>query len=273
MQHSDTNGTKVRNTKSRNFCLTINNYTLKDYEDICNLKDTMTEWAIQSEVGTNGTPHLQIALCFKNARSFNNIKKLFKTAHIEIAKNKYACLQYCNKKDTCDGKIKDINILDKKNNKLNVCTKPVFNDKMKLYKWQEEILEIIKEEPDNRKIYWYYEDEGNTGKSSICKHICMNNKNALYICGKASDMKYAIIQFVLTHKKSPEIILIDIPRSMDEKYISYSGIESIKNGIIFSTKYESGMCMFDSPHVLIFSNNYPDLSKFSEDRWILKKIQ
>lgn len=276
MAHSDTNGTNGtgrRNTKLRNVCLTINNYTDSDVEILESLKPMMTKWAWQSEVGetgTNGTPHLQIALCFKNARSFAGMKKLFPRAHIEAARNQFACLNYCTKSKTADGKIQDFN-LGENNKPPKLVVKDPLKD-VKLHDWQIKILEILKSEPDDRTIHWYYEETGSSGKSTFCKHICINNEDAIVLSGNAKDMKYGITSIIKEKKLAPRIILIDIPRSTDEKFISYSGIESIKNGIFFSTKYESAMCIYDNPHVFIFSNYPPDTTKFSKDRWHIVRI-
>lgn len=89
-------------SKSRGWCLTINNFTEDDIEKIKLLK---CEYCFQEETGENGTPHLQGMLYFKNARDFKQIKKIFETAHIEKMKNKLASMKYCTKEETRTGKI------------------------------------------------------------------------------------------------------------------------------------------------------------------------
>ena len=54
--------------------------------------------------------------------------------------------------------------------------------------------------------------------------------------------------------------------------MSYDAIESIKSGIIFNSKYETGQKMINPPHIIVFSNFLPDVSKLSEDRWNIKLI-
>lgn len=75
-----------------------------------------------------------------------------------------------------------------------------------------------------------------------------------------------------THEdEDPKIIICDIPRTNLE-YINYGAIESIKNGMIYSGKYEGGQCIFDNPHVVVFANELPDGSKMSRDRWRIHYI-
>ncbi len=50
-------------------------------------------------------------------------------------------------------------------------------------------------------------------------------------------------------------------------------MESIKDGKAVSGKYSTKKMGFKTPNVIIvFSNNYPDTRKFSEDRWMIFKI-
>jgi len=49
-------------------------------------------------------------------------------------------------------------------------------------------------------------------------------------------------------------------------------LESIKNGLFFSGKYESTQVVMNSPHLIIFANEPPDKSKMSADRWHIVRI-
>ena len=42
--------------------------------------------------------------------------------------------------------------------------------------------------------------------------------------------------------------------------------------MICNTKYETGMKLFNSPHLIVFSNFYPDTDKLSADRWKIALI-
>lgn len=104
MAHQGKNGTcNTRSTKSRGYCFTLNNYT---EEDIKNMTCVDAEYVFQEETGTNGTPHLQGFVYFKNAVGFNTVKKLHSKAHWEAAKKpRMACIRYCSKTDTRTGRI------------------------------------------------------------------------------------------------------------------------------------------------------------------------
>jgi len=45
----------------------------------------------------------------------------------------------------------------------------------------------------------------------------------------------------------------------------YSAIEEVKTGYIVNTKYETGVKLFDRPHVIVFSNYLPDGARLSSD--------
>lgn len=135
--------------------------------------------------------------------------------------------------------------------------------------WQDQVLQIIEErcEPSCRTIYWFWDEDGNVGKTSFAKAMCIRNKRVFYTSGKAADVKYGIAQ--MAHK--PHTVIWDVMRSQ-EQYLSYQGIEEVKNGIFYSTKYESGTVVYNVPHVVVFANFPPDRSKLSGDRWSVWRI-
>jgi len=119
------------------------------------------------------------------------------------------------------------------------------------YPWQKNIVDILEREPDDRKIYWVWESDGNRGKTALCKYLSARY-GAVLLTGKSNDMKYAIASM----PNYPRIILIDCPRSMME-YISYPGLEEIKNGYFFCGKYESRQIIGNPPHMVVFANKEP----------------
>lgn len=247
------------NIKGRNWLLTWNNHKeddlkwLEQYTQV-NCKD----YAYQEEIGEKGTPHLQIFLEYHNPRHFNSVKEDFKLCHVEQCKNKLACKLYCQKKETRNG------ITKKKEG-----PKDPLKD-LELRDWQKEVIDLMTTEPNDRIIYWFFDPVGNKGKTTLAKHLCINYPNqVLYLSGKANDIKYGVANFI--EKNKLKLAIFDYTRSQEE-YISYEALESIKNGIFFNTKYESGMVVYDVPHVVVLANFRPDMTKLSADRWVLKEV-
>jgi hypothetical protein len=206
-----------------------------------------------------GKLHIQGAVLFENARYFDSLKADWPKIHWEVCRNKKAAIDYCKKKETATGKRWSQGFPEE--------LEPVLKE---MSEWQDSVWKSLLEKPDPRKITWIVDTVGNRGKTTFCKYVCMNTKNSLYCGGKAADIKYAVSQMV-AEGKSPKICLFDFPRTM-EQYVSYQAIEEIKNGIFFSGKYEAGMVMFNTPHVVCFSNFIPDRSTLSSDRWNVIRI-
>lgn len=139
-----------------------------------------------------------------------------------------------------------------------------------LYEWQQNILDHIKTEPDDRTINWIYETEGNRGKTALIKLLCAKH-NALLVGGKAGDAKYLVTKYEETQGCYPQLVIFSFPRTIEE-YVSYTAVEEIKDGVFCSTKYECKMVVMNSPHILCFANFYPDESKLSADRWNIINI-
>jgi len=96
------------------------------------------------------------------------------------------------------------------------------------------------------------------------------NHNAILVSGKASDIKYAIGNWV--EEKVVLTYAYSILQKTQEEFVSYEAIESIKDGIFFGGKYESKMVMFNSPHIIVFANFKPDTEKMMKDRWKIEDL-
>lgn len=133
---------------------------------------------------------------------------------------------------------------------------------------QEEVLKLVKAQDysNDRNIYWFC-DDGNTGKTTVCKHICMNY-NAIVLSGRAADIKAGVASHIAL-KKELDIAIFHFVRS-EEDYISYTAMENIKDGMYFSGKYESSMLLYNNPLVMVFANFEPDNERLTSDRWIVK---
>lgn len=86
--------------KNRNWCITINNPEERDWLQAKNLhaSGTLEYYVFGTEVGENGTRHIQGYLEFKNARTMSGLKKLWPKAHLEVrAGSSEEASTYCKK--------------------------------------------------------------------------------------------------------------------------------------------------------------------------------
>ncbi len=213
-----------------------------------------------------GTPHLQGVLRLRKKHRMNWLKRhVDGGAHWEPCESLKGSILYCSKK----AKRKRGGRLWTKGWKIREEKKKVRDplEGKELYRYQEEIIDMVLGEPDLRKVYWYWSSRGNIGKSSLVKHLCLKF-GAVCIGGKFSDALYAIAEREEAGKKC-DILIFDIPRSQGNK-ISFTAIESVKNGCFFSSKYKSNMCLMNTPHIIIFANEEPRYGGLSADRWNIK---
>lgn len=260
--------TKIR---SRAWFFTINNpedhgFPTPDavtqmFEDL-----KMTKILFQRERGANGTEHYQGCVYFENDLRFDTLKQLNGAVHWEKCHDWRAAVNYCQKSDT--------RIAGPWNRNMKDAIKPVpwyILPYDKMHGWQKGIVEMCQAKcGDDRKIFWFWEPNGNVGKTALAKHLCFYF-GAIMVGGKEADMKFAIAERLDKGHAVP-IVIVDITRSL-EHYVSYSGIEAIKNGFFFTSKYKSGQVLFDPPHVIVFANFEPEQFKLSEDRLVVKRIR
>ena len=71
----------------------------------------------------------------------------------------------------------------------------------------------------------------------------------------------------------PGCVLMNLPRSYDSSFLSYPALECVKDMLFFSGKYGSAMVNGPPPHVMIFANEPPDVTKLSRDRWCIREIR
>jgi len=126
-----------------------------------------------------------------------------------------------------------------------------------MYAWQSTVLDLVAGPVHARHIHWVYDASGNHGKTYLAKYL-VDHHSAFYTNGgKAVDLTYAY--------DSEPVVVFDFVRDAQE-YVGYGVIEQLKNGILFSPKYESGLKRFNVPHIFVFSNFRAAEGKFSSDR-------
>lgn len=244
-------------TQLKNWFFTWNNYPDNWIELLeTTLRPLCQKYILQEEKGANGTPHLQGCLFLKKKMRWSQFG-LPKEIHFEKTRNAEASVAYCMKDATRNGKTITFGL-----------PKPIKVIET-LYPWQENIEKIILAEPNDRQVYWYWENKGGIGKSAFVKYCVVKHRALFCDGGKKSD----IINLVFNNDMdSCNLLIWDIPRS-SRGSVSYSAIESIKNGLVCNTKYETGVKMFNAPHIICFANFPPDKpDELSEDRWNITEL-
>lgn len=282
--------------QTRNWFFTdqlVNDEWIKENIDIINA------YCYQMERGkeTNKV-HYQGVVQFKTSRRLTGMKKISEAIHWERVKDLKSAIDYCSKEDTRIGETKkygefifaghrtDIEddlqsikngTFDKINSKnylkyhsgydkvINLCKDKIQENKFKdkyskieLIDIQKQWLELLNEQND-RIILWIYDPDGGNGKSTFAKYM-----KSIYNCiilehAKKEDIAYAY--------NGEDYVVFDYVRDIDPKTINYGIYESLKNGIMFSGKYESKSKYFIPPKIIVLANFYPDESKLTKDRW------
>jgi len=239
------------------------------YEDSSSLPLIVAElkkFAFKGKVQTECCPttnkrHLQGMIWCKQKHRDTEFKTL-KGAHFECLKDVDDVANYCNKEETHDGIFRV----------SWGFPEPTFVEEIEvLYDWEKEIINLINSPPDKRSIHWYWEPQGCAGKTTFQKYIFTHYDNTVVLSGKACDMKNGIVTYYNTNKSLPKIILINIPRCA-MGFVSYRGLEEIKDMFFYSGKYEGGMICGKPPHMMIFANEPPDTTQMSHDRFVVTRI-
>lgn len=276
--------------QGRNFVFTLNNPTGPP------VFPAGCEYAYQLEEGEAGTPHYQGYVVFKKMQRLSALKKLLPEAHWENRKGSHdQALAYSTKEDTrieapvntftartpgCrTDLIEAAALIRTKGSWADVIAdedlyevlakhprfvQQIYQHKLQplltgveLRAWQQSLLDELLGEPDSRAILWYYDPIGNLGKSWMARYLAINHRASIFSAGKSADIAHAL--------DNPKIVVWDLSRSLEE-HVNYGVMEDVKNGVIFSPKYESGTKIFPIPHVVVFSNFPCPSGKFSDDR-------
>lgn len=132
--------------------------------------------------------------------------------------------------------------------------------------WQAELNAMLNREPDRRSIHFFVDRTGNSGKSWFCDYYASLHDDVFVMePGKKADM-------ALAYPQTTRVMFLDCPRSKQGDFIQYDFLEAVKNGRIFSGKYESGMKYMRKAHVVVMMNEHPDMEKLSSDRYLVKDI-
>ena len=145
--------------------------------------------------------------------------------------------------------------------------------------WQMKLMaqfEHPTNEHNGRKVFWYYDEIGGTGKSVLADYLAITEPQKWFTAGAFGNSKDAsqIIINAISSGWNGHGIIIDLPRQAESNVGFYQVIEDLKNGRITSQKYSGRVKYLGAiPHVIVFANWKPNFSKLSRDRWVLRQIK
>lgn len=203
------------------------------------------------EVGKKGTKHIQGYIEFKEKVRPIGYLGIPKTIHWgdkdgKAAKgSKESNIVYCSK----DGNVDEAST-------FRLPREIKFPDSIGTLPWQLEILKIIKTEPDDRTIHWFWSHEGGLGKTTFTKWL-QKFHGACMVAGKGNDVRNGVLTWVEDKGDYPELVIFPIPRTFNTDYLSYEALENIKDMCFYSGKFKGGQVCGPCPHVVIFANVPP----------------
>lgn len=138
-----------------------------------------------------------------------------------------------------------------------------------LYEWQKELDAQLSQPADDRKVTFVVDKEGGQGKTWFAKQYCKKHADAQFMePSKKADMAYAL-------QDELRVLFLNVTRTSDsnnQDYL-YAFVESVKDGMVFSPKYESRMKYYDKVHVVVMMNQDPNMELLSGDRYDIMELK
>lgn len=246
----------------KRYCFTYNNYDKNILDKFNTVLSVLGKWIYGFEVApTTGTPHLQGYINLNKKERITGLKKhelLKPLKFIECKGSEEANIKYCIK----EGNYKSNFYKEKRQLKIIDKLRP----------WQQSIIDLISDEPDERTINWIYDPIGNNGKTVFCKYLIVKHNAIIATAGDAKDIANLLTNQIEGGRDLNEntTFIFNIAR---DGFVSYKALEGVKDGLMTNIKYEAKQLVFNNPHVWIFSNDKPDTSKLSSDRWRIFTIK
>ena len=233
--------------------------------------DNCKKWVYQLELSKNGMLHYQCVISLhkkefskkvlSSISSYTGIKEDYINISPSLTGNTSFC--YAMKEDT--------RVEGPWSNKMLEENLPVETLSFgKFYNWQKVVFHIAMGNPDDRSIHWFYDTEGNRGKTQLTRMLLANHGKEVGVIpcvGTSNQLVSAIINMGMR-----KTYILDIPRaksggSWDDRIADLMlTIESIKNGLLVSAMYgKLNQLLMPHPNVIVFSNY--DLNGLSPDRW------
>jgi len=286
--------------QSTRWCFTLNNYTSLDEDSLRLLGESVKYLVFGREQGESGTPHLQGFLLLHKNHSLAKVKTLFVgNPHLEVARSpSHAAAAYCKKdhdyeefgscpaeapqrtnryeafrdwvqqfegRPTLGDVAQHFPSIALTSGRVSQFIDLLRNDDVfvpgEYRPHQQALSDRLGEPAESRKIIFVIDPAGNTGKSWFVDYYAGTHPEVQILShGRREDLAFAIDE-----RKS--VFFFDLPRSAGE-FLPFTVLEQLKDRRIFSNKYESRVKKLAKiPHVVVFMNEYPDMTKLSADRY------
>lgn len=298
--------------QSTRWVFTINNPTQSDKDNVAELgndQQRIKYLVVGRERGQSGTPHLQGFVVFGSACTRTRVSSWLPRAHLEPARGTTAqAADYCKK----DGDFDEYGtqptgagttgILDALyawgdayiEEHGHAPTSPeiarehptaylryprcvrLFQARApppairegELRPWQQQLSDRLEADPSERSIMFYVDTEGNKGKSWFQQWFLTKYPEKCQVLGhgKRDDLTLQI-------DESKSVFFFNIGWGQMEHF-QYTVLEQLKDRMVFSPKYQSRTKILrQQPHVVVFSNEPPDLSKLAADRFDITNLE
>lgn len=293
----------------RRYCFTLNNWTPDDEARLVALGNSdRTKYLVYGrETGESGTPHLQGFIVFHSSVVFNTAKQLIgDRCHLEAAHGtSLQASDYCKK----DGDFFEVGDLGIKQGKRNdweaykdwvvelgkiptryeiilefpslwaryrkACIEyaealtpaPTLAEGEPRPGFQSDVVEYMEAAPRPREIMFVVDPDGDSGKTWLACYALTHYpmKTQVLKIGKRDDLAH-----VIDIDKS--LFVVDVPRGQ-MTFLQYSVLESLKDRLVFSPKYESCLKILRAiPTVIVFSNEMPDMTALTIDRYKIVNV-
>lgn len=261
-----------RGNQVKHWFFTWNNYTEENIQQMLeSFNKHCYRWRFEEELGESETPHLQGVCSVKKDKGIRWSEfKLPKEIHWEKVHNLQKASKYCEKDFISHGRRLWEHGYP---TRLRLITN--------LRPFQTQLAQMLEAEPDDRHIICIYDPHGNMGKTQFMKYWCYNNIATFTTGGNYNDIAFSVSNYF--DDKSRDInakwtFFMALPRDQDMEHVSYRALEAIKDGFMSSNKYESHGLIFNSPHVVMLTNNLPIRNRrdgsetMTHERWQVYSI-
>ena len=139
--------------------------------------------------------------------------------------------------------------------------------------WQKDLVVELDDKPDSRKIIWYYDLLGGSGKSFFAKHFGMYR--GAFVSTKANTYHIAtqLDEFIKANGQNSILVVIFNFTRQQESHRIYQALEELKDGMVTTEKYKGKTLFFPHPHLVCFANYLPDIESVTKDRWDIRILQ